>query len=172
MKKMILCIVVLLIGITAILPAATDQFSFDLNAGVWFYPGFGTRISWMRFWTNDRIGVIGDIRYYNNGFFGVESCGGNEMRENIRRAHNFGFAAGIVFNNMGFSGVIRTSQYIKLGCTFSTWNWDLWNRLEVFPVINIGAKISAFFTEKTALSLGLGFDNIFPYVSLGMIFTR
>ena len=110
MKK-IICFFIMLVGTVSLVPAATNQFFFELNGGIWFYAGVGAKFGWMRFWNNEKIGFIGDVSYYNNGF--VDKHEG-DWREAIRIAHNFGLAAGIVFNNMGQAFPWRS----WLGCWF------------------------------------------------------
>jgi len=159
----------MLVGVVSFLPAATDQFFFELNGGVWFYPGFGAKVGWMHFWNNEKIGFIADVSYYNNGF--VHKDEGHDWREEIKIAHNFGIAAGVVFNNMGFNGALRTSQHIKLKGVYSIWDRPSLSGLG----LDVGFKLNWFFTEKTALSTGIGLDIVplpYPYISLGMTFTR
>ena len=169
MKK-IICLIVMLIGIASFASAETDQIFFELNYGVWFYPGFGGKIGWEHYWNNEKIGFIGDVSYYNNGFVREEG----DWREAIKRSHNIGLAAGIVFNNMGFKGVFRTSEYIKLK---GLWRNSVGTiQSPILPVIDLGFKLDIFFIEKAAFSAGLGFDMtwfIYPYwyASLGMKFT-
>ena len=168
MGKKIICFTVMLIGIVPFVSAATDQFFFELDGGVWFYPGIGAKVGWMRFWNNERIGFVGDVSYYNNGF--VDELEG-DWREEIKKAHNFGLAAGIVFNNMGFNGVLRTSQHIKIKGFLS-----VWGKPSLAPGLDVGVKLNLFLIEKTALSAGIGLDMVYfmpyPYISLGMTFTK
>jgi hypothetical protein len=163
-KKFIL-LAFLFIGAVSFLPAA-DQIFFELNGGIWFYPGIGGKVGWIHHWNNEKIGLIADVSYYNNGF----TDEGEGWMENIREAHNVGLAAGVVFNNMGFSGLLRTSEYIKLKGVLS-----LGDRPSFAPGLDIGFKLNLFLHEKTALSVGIGLDMVyfapFPYFSLGMTFT-
>jgi opacity protein-like surface antigen len=168
MKKKFICLSVLIIGIASIAPAA-DQIFFDVNGGVAFYPALGGKIGWMHYWDNEKIGLITDISYYNNGF-GVEKEGA-DWREETKKAHNIGIGAGVVFNNMGMSGVIRTMEYVQLRALLG-----LRDEVSFSPALDLGFKLNVFFTEKTALTAGLGTDLsllIFPYFyfSLGMTFT-
>ena len=69
---------------------------------------------------------------------------------------------------MGMSGVIRTMQCVKLKLFF-----DLVKNFT--PGFDLGLKLNVFFTERVALSGGLGVEaggELFPhiYLSLGMIF--
>ena len=166
MNKKITLFVFLIIGNISLL-SASDQIFFELNGGIWFYPGVGGKIGWIHHWSNEKIGFIADVSYYNNGF--VDEIEG-DWREAIKMAHNFGLAAGVVFNNMGFNGLFRTSQYIKLKGVLDLWN----NNPSFAPGLDVGFKLNLFFMEKTALSLGVGLDIIpypYPYISLGMTFT-
>ena len=167
MKK-IICLIVMLIGIASFASAETDQIFFELNYGVWFYPGFGGKIGWEHYWNNEKIGFIGDVSYYNNGFVREEG----DWREQIKKAHNFGLAAGVVFNNMGFNGVLRTSEYIKLKGLWETY----YKTRPIVPVIDLGFKLDVFFAEETTISVGTGLEMtwlVYPYwyASLGMKFT-
>ena len=182
MKKKIICFIVFFIGIVSVMPAATNQFFFDLNGGIWFYPGIGGRVGWLRFWNNERIGFIGDVRYrfiFSSAPALAPPPGSVGEDRQVNNYHTIGLAAGVVFNNMGMSGTFRTSQYLKFGGVFdipNTAGED--NRFSFYPIsnpgviINPGVKISMFFTETTALSAGIGLENIFPYFSLGMTFSR
>lgn len=172
MKKKLVCFFIIFTGAAAAVSAA-DQIYFELNYGMYFYPGVGGKIGWMHYWNNETIGFICDVGYYNNGF--VDE---GDWHEYIKIAHNFGLAAGVVFNNMGMQGVVRTAEYIKLRGVYSVWNTP-----ELRPYIDIGFKLNVFFTEKTALSLGIGAELVmdivgetfgvlpFPGLSLGMTFT-
>jgi hypothetical protein len=164
MNKKINLFVILLVGSISFL-SAMDQIFFELNGGVWFYPGVGGKVGWIHHWDNDKIGFICDISYYNNGF--VDKHEGN-WREEIKIAHNLGLAVGIVFNNMGFNGLFRTSQYIKIKGLLS-----FWDNPSFAPGLDIGLKLNIFFIEKIALSAGIGFEIpiLYPYFSLGMTFT-
>jgi len=120
----------------------------------------------MHYWNNEKIGLIADLSYFNNGFVDEEA----DWREEIKTAHNIGIASGVVFNNMGMNGVIRTMEYIKLKGIL-----HLWNGPKFYPWLDLGFKLNVFFTDKTALSTGIGSDVTllaFPhlYFSLGMIF--
>jgi hypothetical protein len=154
---------VLLAGIGSGAQAA-DQFFFAIDGGVYFYPGFGGNIGWMHYWKNEKIGFIGDISYYNNGFTGE----GDGWKENIKIAHNIGIAAGVVFNNMDMKGIIRTSEYIKLKGLLS-----IWDKPSFFPKLDTGFNLNVFFTNKNAFSAGVGVEIpiFYPYLSLGMTFT-
>ena len=168
MKKRVAFFVFFIIGITSFASAGDNVF-FELNYGVWFYPGFGGKVGWEHYWNNEKIGLIADVSYYNNGF--VDEIEG-DWREQIKVAHNFGLAAGVVFNNMGFNGVLRTSEYIKLKGLWQTNSY----LLPIVPVIDLGFKLDVFFAEKTAVSIGTGLEMtwiIHPYwyASLGMKFT-
>ena len=136
----------LIVGNLSLLSAA-DQIFFDLNGGVWFYPGFGGRVGWIHHWNNEKVGLIADIGYYNNGF----TDDGGSVAENIGIAHNFVFAAGVVFNNMGFKGLLRTSEYIKLKGGLS-----LWDSPSPILGLDIGFKLNVFFLEKPPFRLELG----------------
>ncbi|MDR2509569.1 MAG: hypothetical protein LBC77_02875 [Spirochaetaceae bacterium] len=166
MKKKLVCFCIFIAGLNAGLYAA-DQIYFELNAGAYFYTGLGAKIGWIHFWNNEKIGFICDAGYYNNGF--VEEPGA-DWREIIKIAHNFGLAAGVVFNNMGLDGVLRTQEYIKLRAVYS-----IWDRPKLVPCIDLGLKLSVFFSENTAVSLGIGMETVImlpcPYLSLGMTFT-
>ena len=168
MKKVI-CFLVMLIGIASFASAA-DQVFFELNGGDWSYPGIFAKVGWMHFWNNEKIGFIGDVSYYNKSFI-VKHENDEIVRTITDRTHNIGLAAGIVFNNMGFKGVLRTSEYIKLK--------GLWQTstalLPIVPVLDLGFKLDVFFVEKTAFSAGLGLEISagLPslYALLGMKFT-
>jgi len=167
MKKKLIFLAIMIIGIVSVVSAA-DQIFFDLTYGVNFYPAIGGKIGWMHYWNNEKIGLITDLSYYNNGF--VEEPEG-DWREETKKAHNIGIAAGVVFNNMGMNGVIRTMEYIKLKGIL-----HLWNEPKFYPWLDLGFKLNVFFTDKIALSTGLGADLTFLafphfYVSLGTIFT-
>ena len=167
MNKKYTLLTFLIVGITSFASAA-DQVFFELNYGVWFYPGFGGKVGWEHYWKNEKIGLIGDVSYYNNCFVGEEG----DWREQIKHTHNFGLAAGVVFNNMGFNGVLRTSEYIKLKGLWETY----YKTRPIVPVIDLGFKLDVFFAEKTAISVGTGFEMteiVYPYwyASLGMKFT-
>ena len=168
MNKKFTFFVFFIAGIASFASAA-DQVFFELNYGVWFYPGFGGKIGWEHYWDNEKIGLIADVSYYNNGF--VDELEG-DWREQIKVAHNFGLAAGVVFNNMGFNGVLRTSEYIKLKGLWQTYS----NFLPVAPVVDLGFKLDVFFAGKTAVSAGIGLEMtwiVYPYwyASVGMKFT-
>jgi len=167
MKKKLIFLAVLVIGVVTV-ASATDQIFFDLTYGVNFYPAIGGKIGWMALLeSNEKIGLITDLSYFNNGFVDEEG----DWREEIKKAHNIGIAAGVVFNNMGMNGVIRTMEYIKLKGIL-----HLWNEPKFYPWLDLGFKLNVFFTNKIALSTGLGADVTFLafphiYVSLGTIFT-
>jgi len=170
MKKKLLITVLLIFGIVSVAPAA-DQIYFELNGGIWFYPGIGGRVGWMKYWQNETIGLICDLTYYNNGFVDELEGGWNKETGGI---HNVGVAAGVVFNNMGMNGVIRTMEYIKLRVLVA--NIPSVSLLDIWPVIDAGFKLNVFIEEKIALSAGIGLDLSyiiypFPYFSLGMVFT-
>jgi hypothetical protein len=132
----------------------------------YFYPGFGGKAGWIHYWKNEKVGFICDVSYYNNGFVG--EIEGN-WKEEIKKAHNFGLAAGIVFNNMGMNGVFRTGEYIKLKGVYT-----LWDKPAFLPYLDAGFKINIFFTDTTAVSAGIGVEMLsipFPYLALGMTFT-
>jgi len=136
---------------------------------VWFYPGFGGKIGWEHYWENEKIGLIADLSYYNNCF--VDEMEG-DWREQIKYSHNLGLSAGVIFNNMGMNGVLRTSEYIKLKGVWHTNSTSF----PVSPVLDLGFKLDVFFAEKTAVSAGVGLDLtwfVYPfwYASLGMKFT-
>ena len=167
MKKKLFLLALMLPGFGTTLYAA-DQIYFEATAGVYFYPGFGGKLGWMHYWNNEKRGLIIDVSYFNNGF--VDEIEG-DWREVVKIAHNFGLAAGIVFNNMGMDGVFRTSEYIKLKLVY-----DVWGRPKFIPYINAGVKGNFFFTERAAVGAGLGielagFQLPYPYISLGMTFT-
>ncbi|MDR2491676.1 MAG: hypothetical protein LBD20_09785, partial [Spirochaetaceae bacterium] len=159
-----ICFGVIFIGLHTGIHAA-DQIYFDVNYGVYFYPGVGGKIGWMHYWNNEKVGFICDVHYYNNGFTDE-----GDWRESVKIAHNFGLAAGVVFNNMGMNGVLRTAEYIKLKGVYS-----VWDKPEILPFIDAGFKLNVFFTEKIALSLGVGSEILlilpYGYLSLGMTFT-
>ncbi|MDR2520944.1 MAG: hypothetical protein LBC72_00100 [Spirochaetaceae bacterium] len=166
MKKKLACFGIIFAGLNAGL-YATDQIYFELNCGAYFYAGIGGKIGWMRFGNNEKVGFICDASYYNNGF--VDEYEG-DWHETVKIAHNIGLAAGVIFNNMGMDGVLRTSEHIKLKGLYT-----IWDRPQLVPCLDIGFKLNAFFTEETALTMGIGYEIYviipFPYVSLGMIFT-
>jgi len=167
MNRKVILFLFLFVGIVSFL-SATDQIFFELNGGVYFYPGFGGKVGWIHHWSNEKIGLISDVSYYNNGF--VDEIEG-DWRNEIKKAHNFGLAAGVVFNNMGMQGMFRTSEYIKLKGVLSHWD-----KPSFIPGSDIGFKLNIFFIEKTAFSAGIGFENAlfylpYPYFSLGMTFT-
>ena len=167
MNKKFTFFVFLIVGIESFVSAA-DQVFFELNGGVYFYPGLGGKVGWIHHWNNEKIGLIADVSYYNNGFVDKPEA---DWREEIKKAHNFGLAAGVVFNNMGFNGLFRTSEYIKLKGVLS-----LWDKPSFAPVVDLGFKLDVFFAEKTAVSVGTGFEMtwiVYPYwyASLGMKFT-
>jgi hypothetical protein len=167
MKKKIIFLAILFFGILFAV-SAEDQIFFDLTYGVNFYPAIGGKIGWMHYWNNEKIGLVTDISYYNNGF--VEEPEG-DWREESKKAHNIGIAAGVVFNNMGMNSVIRTMEYIKLKGIL-----HLWNETKFYPWLDLGFKLNVFFTNTTALSVGIGADLTwlaFPhiYASLGAVFT-
>ena len=149
--------------------SAGDQIFFEVNGGVFFYPALGGKIGWMHYGENEKIGFICDINYFNNGF--VDEFEG-DWKEEVKQAHNFGAAAGVVFNNMGMSGVIRTSQYIKLKGVYS-----IWGRPTFYPFLDLGCKLGISFAENAGFAAGIGIEPlIIPYlfyfhISAGMLFT-
>jgi hypothetical protein len=166
MNKKYTLLAFLIVGIASFASAA-DRVFFELNYGVWFYPGFGGKIGWEHYWENEKVGFIGDVSYYNNCFSDEK-----DWRETIKRTHNLGLTAGVVFNNMGFNGVLRTSEYIKLKALWQTYAV----LLPIAPVIDLGFKLDVFFAEETAISVGTGLEMtwlVYPYwyASLGMKFT-
>jgi hypothetical protein len=169
MYKKYLCAALLAGAIAAPLSAA-DQFFFELNRGVFFYSALGGKIGWMHYGKNEKIGFICDINYFNNGF--VDEFEG-DWREAVKIAHNIGAAAGIVFNNMGMDGVIRTSEYIKLKGVYS-----FWDNPTIYPFLDLDFKLSVFFADQAGITAGIGIEPlIIPYmfyfhISLGMILTR
>jgi hypothetical protein len=159
------CLAILAAGIVSAAPAA-DQIFFELNAGLYFYPGFGGKLGWMHYWKNEKIGFIWDVSYYNNGF--VDEVEG-DWQEEIKKAHNAGLAAGVVFNNMGMHGLFRTSEYIKLKGVYTTWDKPAFHLYG-----DAGFKLNVFFTDTAAFSTGIGVEMLmipYPYLSLGMTFT-
>jgi hypothetical protein len=175
MKKKLVCFVVLIIGIVSVVPAE-DQFFFNVNIGVAFYPAIGAKVGWMHYWDNEKIGLVADVSYYNNGLKEKDiKADTNEDRgdwtDEFRKAHNLGIAAGVVFNNMGMSGVIRTAEYVKLKGLLKLYDGPVF-----YPCLDFEFKFNVFFTDRTAFSAGLGIE--FPliqfpyyYFSLGMVFT-
>ena len=167
MRQKPILFAILIIGVASA-ASAGDQLFFDLTYGVNFYPAVGGKIGWMHFWDNEKIGLITDVSYYNNGF--VEEPEG-DWREETKKAHNIGIAAGVVLNNMGMNGVIRTMEYIKLKGIL-----HLLNEPKFYPWLDLGVKLNVFFTNTIALSAGVDADLTwlqFPYLyfSLGMVFT-
>jgi hypothetical protein len=167
MKKKLICLAVLFIAVASVVSAA-DQLFFELTGGTSFYPAIGGKIGWMHYWNNEKIGLITDVSYFNNGF--VHEPEG-DWREWTKKAHNIGIAAGMVFNNMGMNGLIRTMEYIKLKVLLRSWDG-----ITFYPCLDAGFKLNVFFTDKTAFSTGVGTDlplMAFPhfYLSLGMVFT-
>ena len=172
MKKMIF-LVILIIGIASILPAA-DQIYFDTTGGNQFYAAFGGRIGWMHFWSNEKIGLISDLSYHT---YTPEACAPDGSYYAATMAHSIGLGTGVVFNNMGMNGVFRTMQYIKLKGIMHVWNEIDNPEPVVFGAwLDLGFALNVFITDKTAISAGFGSEvNIleFPhlYLSLGMKFT-
>jgi len=168
MKKKIICLIVLFIGIVSVMPAQTDQFFFEMNGGVWFYPGVGGKVGWMHFCFSDKIGLIADLSY--RVLFHTPP--GGEMWN----SHDLGFAAGIVFNNMGMNGTIRTSQHIKIKSVYSVSVQEGRDYPEhsFAPCLDAGFRLSVFFNETTAVFAGVGIESpiIYPVLSLGMTFSR
>jgi hypothetical protein len=165
LNKKIVYLAILIIG-TASAAFAADQIFFELNAGIYFYPGAGGKIGWIHYWKNEKIGFTCDVSYYNNGF--VDEIEGN-WKEEIKKAHNWGLAAGILFNNMGMNGVFRTSEYIKLKGMYA-----IWDKPGFLPYLDVGFKLNIFFSDRTALAAGIGLEMLmipYPYLSLGMTFT-
>ena len=134
------CLIIIFIVCASSIAPAADQIFFELNAGVYFYPGFGGKAGWMHYWANEKIGFICDVSYYNNGFVG--EIEGN-WREETKKAHNAGLAAGIVLNNMGMSGVFRTSEYLKLKGVYSAWD-----KPSFLPYLDAGFKLNVFLPIK------------------------
>jgi hypothetical protein len=161
--KRLACFALLIMGTASAVPA--DQIFFELNAGLYFYPGLGGKTGWIHYWTNEKIGFICDVSYYNNGF--VNETEGNRKAA-IEKAHNVGLAAGVVFNNTGMHGVLCTSEYIKLKGVYS-----IWDKPALLPYLDAGFKINMFFTDTTAFAAGTGLEMLmipYPYLSLGMTF--
>ena len=159
MKKKIVCLIVLFIGIVSIMPAQTDQIFLDLNGVLRFYPGFETNVGWMRCWVNERIGFIGHARYIATFAFNP-SDGGIEFIP----MHDIGLMAGAVFNNMGFNRTFRTSQYAKIGGGY----YISENTSKFRLLWAVGCNLDAYFTDAIALSAGIGWDTDFLKFSLGM----
>jgi hypothetical protein len=168
MRKKCLCAAVFAFAVAVHIPA-DDQIFFELNSGVYFYSALGAKIGWMHYWENEKVGFICDINYFNNGF--VDEFEG-DWQEAVQIAHNIGLAAGVVFNNMGMSGVIRTSEHIKLKGVYS-----IWERPTFYPFLDLGFNLGLFFSDNAGITAGVGIEPlIIPYLvyfhfSVGMVFT-
>jgi len=171
MKKMIV-LAILMLGIASFLSAA-DQIFFDTTAGTQFYPTLGGRIGWMHYWNSEKIGLVSDLSYHG---YTPEPCVHDGNYE-ATMAHSIGIASGVIFNNMGMNGVVRTMQYIKLKGIMHVWNEiDNPEPVAFGAWLDLGFALNVFFNNKTAISAGFGGEmNIleFPhlYLSLGMKFT-
>jgi len=171
MKKIVL-LAVLIMGITSFL-SATDQIYFDTTAGNQFYAAFGGRIGWMHYWNNEKIGLISDLSYHTY----TPECPPGDVNYEPTMAHSIGLGTGVVFNNMGMNGVVRTMQYIKLKGILHVWNEiDNPEPVAFGAWLDLGFALNVFFTDKTAISVGFGGEVTyieFPhmYLSLGMKFT-
>ena len=169
MKKKFIVFILLVFGVVSVLPA-TDQIFFDVTGGVNFYGTVGGRIGWMRYWNNEKIGLITGLSYH--GYKPMPYVPEGEVYEGSIY-HNIGLGAGVVFNNMGMNGTLRTMQYIKLKGIVHIWD-DEGNNDSLFtPWLDLGFKLNIFFNNRIALSTGIGAEltwSRFPhfYLSLGM----
>ena len=155
MNKKLVFLIFLIIGIVSFV-SAKDRIFFDFNYGVLVYPGFGGKIGYEHYWNNEKIGFIADVNYHNSG------------------DNYFGLAAGIVFNNMGFNGVLRTSEYIKLKGVFATRKVN--SNYFIAPNVDFGFNLDVFFAEKISFFAGFGYEMrlmFLPhlYTSTGMRIT-
>jgi len=166
-RKKLFYLIIMFFGFLSVISAA-DQIYFDLTGGINFYPVIGGKIGWIHYWNNEKIGLITEISYFNNGF--VHEPEGNWIEE-TKEAHNIGIGAGILFNNMGMNGIIRTMEYIKIKGIL-----HLWGDPVFYPWLDLGFKLNVFFKDTTSISAGVGIELTwlsFPhiYFTLGMLFT-
>jgi hypothetical protein len=173
MKKKYLIFIFLVFGVTSIL-TATEQIFLDITGGTSFYGTIGGKIGWMHYWNNEKIGLITDLSYhcYTPRPYVSE---GESYDEAI--FHNIGIASGVVFNNMGMNGIVRTIEYIKLKGILHIWNEkDNHEPISFFPWLDLGFNLNVYFNSKIAISAGIGAEVTwikFPYLylSLGMKYT-